>query len=459
MNLLEFFGKFHPLAVHLPIGILSIFLVLGLFIQRKNLLNSFSIIRLILLVSALSATGSSISGYLLSNYGSYDLQLVSFHQWSGISLTILNWVLFFKIEYLLDASIKIYRISLMVILIGIILTGHAGGSLTHGSDFLNPPPPYQWFSSNIEEKKIISMSTTAFEASSIIFEKKCYVCHGKNKQKGELRLDTKEAMLKGGENGKIISDNAANSLIIERLLLPLDNEDHMPPKEKKQLSKLEIRYLTWWIESGANFERTLSELEFPDSLHDILSKEEIKIVDNTVPGLEVAAAETKALEILRSLDVIVMPLGENSNYLSVNFVNLLPENHEEVLKHLVTINPQLVWLNLDYQNLEEDSWEKIGLLTNLRKLTVRNTNLDDGKLIHFNALDKLVYLNLVGTNVTAVGLQKIENILSLESLYLYQTNIDKTEFEKLQKIFPNTRIDSGNYFVPILESDTTILTL
>jgi len=303
------------------------------------------------------------------------------------------------------------------------------------------------------------MSTTAFEASSIIFEKKCYVCHGKNKQKGELRLDTKEAMLKGGENGKIISDNAANSLIIERLLLPLDNEDHMPPKEKKQLSKLEIRYLTWWIESGANFERTLSELEFPDSLHDVLSKEEIKIVDNTVPGLEVAAAETKALEILRSLDVIVMPLGENSNYLSVNFVNLLPENHEEILNHLVTINPQLVWLNLDYQNLEEDSWEKIGLLTNLRKLTVRNTNLDDGKLIHFNSLDKLVYLNLVGTNVTAVGLQKIENILSLESLYLYQTNIDKTEFEKLQKIFPNTRIDSGNYFVPILESDTTILTL
>ena len=135
MNLLEFLGKFHPLAVHLPIGILTIFIVLGLFISRKKLLDSLAIIRLILLVSALSATFSSISGFLLSNADSYDLQLVSFHQWSGFSLTILNWLLYFKIEYLLDASIRIYRISLVVILLGLIVTGHAGGSLTHGSDF------------------------------------------------------------------------------------------------------------------------------------------------------------------------------------------------------------------------------------------------------------------------------------------------------------------------------------
>lgn len=459
MNLLEFLGKFHPLAVHLPIGILTIFIVLGLFISRKKLLDSLAIIRLILLVSALSATFSSISGFLLSNADSYDLQLVSFHQWSGFSLTILNWLLYFKIEYLLDASIRIYRISLVVILLGLIVTGHAGGSLTHGSDFLNPPPPNQWFSSKIVEKKEISLNTAAFEASSILLEKKCFVCHGKNKQKGKLRLDTKEAMLKGGENGKIISEDATNSLLMERLLLPLDDEDHMPPKEKKQLSESEISFLTWWIESGADFDKTLGELNLPDSLHEILSKEEIEIVDNTIPKEEIDPAEIQVLEKLKSLNVVITPLGLNSNYLSASFVNVLPEDIADALNSLIKINSQLVWLNLDYQNLEEDCWKKISHLTNLRKLSVRSSNFDDEKLAIFQSMDNLVYLNLVSTNITFSGLLQVRNSANLESLYLYQTNVEKADFEKIKEFFPNTQIDTGNYFVPILESDTTVLTL
>jgi uncharacterized membrane protein len=221
-------------------------------------MDALQIVRLIILVSALSATASSISGYLLSISDSYDPQIVSTHQWSGISLTILNWLLFFKIKYLLDTSVRNYRIILGIVLISLIFTGHLGGSLTHGSDFLVPPPPNQWFSPTTLEKKSISMNSTAFEAASIIFESKCYTCHGKNKQKGALRLDTKEALIKGGENGKIISDNASNSLLIEKLLLPLDDEDHMPPKEKKQLTSLEISFLTWWIENGVDFVNTIT---------------------------------------------------------------------------------------------------------------------------------------------------------------------------------------------------------
>ncbi|MCK5371148.1 MAG: hypothetical protein KAQ62_21455, partial [Cyclobacteriaceae bacterium] len=247
MNLLEYFGRFHPLAVHLPIGILAVFLVIGFFTSRQKILDTIQIIRLVLLVSALSATASSLSGYLLSISESYDQEMVSTHKWFGIFLTIINWIIYFKINYLLNTSIWNYRVFLGVVLLSITITGHLGGSLTHGSDFINPPPPNQWFSAKAIQKKNITMNSTAFEAASIILENKCYVCHGKNKQKGELRLDTKEAILEGGENGKIISDHAANSLIIKKLRLPLDHEDHMPPKEKKQLSDLELSYLTWWI--------------------------------------------------------------------------------------------------------------------------------------------------------------------------------------------------------------------
>src|SRR5438477_1920579 len=37
-----------------------------------------------------------------------------------------------------------------------------------------------------------------------IFEKSCIKCHGAEKQKGKLRLDSLQAALKGGEDGKVI---------------------------------------------------------------------------------------------------------------------------------------------------------------------------------------------------------------------------------------------------------------
>lgn len=459
MNLLEYLGNFHPLFIHLPIGILSVFLIIGLFVSRDKLLDALLIIKMMLLISALSATVSSISGYVLSNSGSYDVQLISFHRWSGIGLTILNWIIYFKIDYLLKISVRIYRSSFGVVLIALILTGHAGGSLTHGSDFLNPPSPAQWFDSGAGEQNHITINSTAFEATSAIMAKKCFVCHGKNKQKAELRLDSRESIRIGGENGVILAENAMESLLIKSLLLPLDDENHMPPKERKQLSESEINFLSWWVDQGADFEKTLSELQLPDSLHDILYKEEIKIADHTIPEGEVDPASDKVLEGLRLLNVIVMPLAANTNFLSVTFVNVLPGDGSEIVEKLIGISDQLVWLNLDYQHLDVGGWQKISQLTNLRKLSVRNTNLDDMALQKLSTLDKLVHLNLVGTGITAAGMQNLENLQNLQDLYLFQTDLGEDEIDSIQLAFPNIRIDGGKYLVPTLRSDTTVLRL
>ncbi len=457
MNLFEYIGKFHPLAVHLPIGFLTVFIILGLFIGRDKLIEAFQIIKLILLVSALSATASSISGYILSISDSYNSASVSTHMWFGFSITLLNWIIYFKLKYILNTPVLHYRIWLGVVLISMTITGHLGGSLTHGSDFLTPPPPAQWFSMSPKEGRKITINSNAYEASSIIFEKNCYVCHGKNKQKGELRLDTKEAIFIGGENGKIISATAAKSMLIEKLLLPLDHKEHMPPKEKNQLSEAEIGYLTWWIDNGLNFDSTLLELELPDSLLDVLTKEEIKFIDNSIPDKEVKPADEKVLEKLKSLNVVLTPVA--SNYISANFMNTLSENSAEAIAELLKIKTQLIWLNLDYQKLENDSWKKIGQLTNISRLSVKNSNLEDEGLADFQNLSKLVHLNLVWTNITASGLAILKSLDKLESIYLYHTHIESSELESIELLFPNTNIDIGNYIVPTLESDTTVFKL
>jgi hypothetical protein len=87
MNIIDYFGNFHPLAVHLPIGVLSVFLLLGFFIPRQELAKSYNVLRLMLLFSALTATASALTGYILYWAGSYEGNLVTGHQVLGSALT------------------------------------------------------------------------------------------------------------------------------------------------------------------------------------------------------------------------------------------------------------------------------------------------------------------------------------------------------------------------------------
>ena len=456
MNLIDYFGKFHPLAVHLPIGILSIFLVLGFFVRREDLINSYTIIRIILLVSALTASISAVTGFILMSSGSYSGNLITGHQVLGFVLTFINWLVFFKLKYLLDVKVPVYRGSLIVILILMILTGHAGGSLTHGEDFLTPPPPAQWFASAPMSEMEITPASRIHDVVSLIMDQKCVSCHGKNKQKGGLRLDSREALLSGGEIGPLFSDDSGN-LLIERITLPLDDEEHMPPKERKQLTKSELDFLIWWVEAGANFDNTLLELDFPDSLHGMLTQK--VVADPFIPEDDVEEADIAALDSLRALGVVVQPVAMDVNYLMVNFVNVINHELSDAIRELPKIEKQLISLHIDDQQLSEASWEVVGTLTSLRKLHARNTILDDAHLQNLQSLKNLVTLNVVGTAITLSGLKQLEGLENLRTIYLYQTGVSGSDFASLQKLFPRAAIDTGNYQVPILESDTTVFTL
>lgn len=65
-----------------------------------------------------------------------------------------------------------------------------------------------------------------------ILEETCFRCHGEERQRGKLRLDSLEAALKGGEDGKVISpgDSKKSQLVIA--VAQLDDETAMPPKRR-----------------------------------------------------------------------------------------------------------------------------------------------------------------------------------------------------------------------------------
>ena len=79
----------------------------------------------------------------------------------------------------------------------------------------------------------------------------CTKCHGQQKQKGGLRLDTREAALKGGDDGAVfVAGKPAESELLRRVALPRGHEDAMPPKDAG-LDAPDIETLRKWIAAGA----------------------------------------------------------------------------------------------------------------------------------------------------------------------------------------------------------------
>src|SRR6266850_3141891 len=89
-----------------------------------------------------------------------------------------------------------------------------------------------------------------------IFEKSCIKCHGPEKQKGKLRIDSLEAVLKGGQDGKVVEPGAsAKSMLVHNVAQIGDEDLFMPPPDNKDkippLTKEQIGLIRAWIDQGA----------------------------------------------------------------------------------------------------------------------------------------------------------------------------------------------------------------
>jgi mono/diheme cytochrome c family protein len=84
-----------------------------------------------------------------------------------------------------------------------------------------------------------------------IFIKRCYECHGPDKQKNDLRLDRKQDAFRGGKSGKptLVPGKRAESEIIARVTSS-DPDERMPSKGEP-LTAEQIALLRAWIDQGA----------------------------------------------------------------------------------------------------------------------------------------------------------------------------------------------------------------
>jgi len=457
ISISEFFGHFHVVLVHLPIGILLLACVFQ-WLERRPKFSSLRVAtNIALMIGMICAILAALTGYLLSFSGDYDEGLVITHQWFGISVAAVSIAMFYFHSKTAPFRTQVSVSILLFVLI--VITGHLGGTLTHGSDYLTKS--WNLSPDTVAQRKPIPNVQEAMVYSDIIqpvLQTRCYSCHGKNKQKGKLRMDDSLRLMKGGKDGPvIIPGNTVKSEMLKRLSLPRGDDDHMPPKEKPQPTEQEIALIHWWIASGAPFDKKVKQLDQPEELTPALlalQKVDVKkVIVPDLPSKPVSRANDDAIKKLKDIGAVVEPVAQNTNYLSANFVTVTDAGNKEV-QLLLPLQEQLIELKLGSSSITDSALQLIAQFKNLMRLQLDYTKITDKGLASLTALQNLRYLNLVGTAVTEKGVLQLKDLKSLRSIYLYQTMVKKSEWNDLKKAFPKTLIDSGGYTVPFLPTDT-----
>lgn len=454
-DLVLFLGRFHPLLVHLPIAfiVLLILLEARALWRRSEAVDSFRDFVLLLAIPA--SVASVVCGWLLGQSGGYDERLLQIHRWTGVAVAAASVVLWLLHKFSLG---KTYRLILVGTFVLMSIASHNGGSLTHGSDYLTryaPAPLRAWLGGKAPASEV----KAAPDANPNIFAgvvkpilaATCVDCHGPEKSKGDLRLDTLEAMLKGGENGPSIqAGKASASLLVKRILLPLAHEDHMPPEGKPQPSAEDIALLQWWIDSGAPADKTVADLKPPQNIQRILQSRTAAAVAKATPEAKapdaasttpaprpIAEMQPVADKLAGELGIAITALSQTEPWLQAN-ASLATTNFGDAdLARLAPLALNLRWLDLARTRVTDTGLVQVAGMKNLKRLHLERTGISDAGLAHLADLTELEYLNLYGTSVTDAGLEELKPLANLRQLYLWQTKVSRTS----AMAFAEARID------------------
>ncbi|RDC62938.1 c-type cytochrome domain-containing protein [Adhaeribacter pallidiroseus] len=442
-NLIQFFGRLHPLIVHLPIGVLMLAIALQVLVSFSRYAHFRAFLPLLWFTGFVTAVMACVAGFLLKLSGGYDEEAVDLHQYMGIALAILTGFVF-----LIQSGRFPQRLSIPTVIIAsffLIGTGHYGGNLTHGEDYLSEPlyamigqTPGKKVRSPITDLKNALVYTDLVEP---ILEQKCYQCHNSKKQKGDLRLDSPENLLKGGEHGAVIAAGKADeSDLYKRLILPEEDDDRMPPKGKTQLTESEIQLIHWWIDQGgADFKKKVADVPQYDKIKVVLTGlakgapiDDTKKEASEIPDSPVKAPDAAVLAKIRDLGVVVSPLTRDNRFVSLNMVNA-PAFADADMALLTQISDNVIWLDMSETAITDKALENLKKFKNLTRLSLDQTDVSDPGLAYLQNMPRLKYLNLYGTKVTDQGLKLVANCKSLKSIYLWQTQVTQQGVAALQQ--------------------------
>ncbi len=234
-----------------------------------------------------------------------------------------------------------------------------------------------------------------------IFVQNCIMCHGVNRQKGHLRLDSYRYVMYGKFGHKVVIPRAPDhSILMRRVLLPVWNHHRMPPHGHAGLAKSQIALLHWWIQTGASDTGTLASLH-ADSAIDTAAREELQIVKRFMPQ-PIAKIKDEIRQLENKTGVTIRILRAGLPWISCDASRNSKFDNRD-LRRLAHIASNIVVLNLGGTKVTDGGLATVSRMVNLMYLHLEHTAITNAGLDGVNHMGHLHYLNVTGTHVTAAG--------------------------------------------------------
>ena len=442
-KMLSWIGQWHPVILHFPI-VIGICISCYLLANFKPSVNE-EIEKYLYTLNALITSLVAILGIFISLGGNYDKSILSIHQWGGLTIALLSWlIVVINKNYLVNN--KGVRLLLgSVYILTIIVFTHKGGQLTHGKDALTIPNK---IISETPVNKPDSLLTIYEKAVHPILMDKCISCHGGDKIKGDLQLTSVELIKKGGKHGNILLD---------RVHLPLADEKHMPPTDKKQLTKEELSIITKWMQLGGDINKSLKDLNKTDSLYILATQYIAPSIGNN--------KEQPDLSAYNNNYVAVQYNYHGGDKINVNFFQGAFYK-TAYLQNLDKIKDQIATLNMQSIPLKKTDIEIIAGFSNLEKLNLNYTKLAIDDIITLNNLKKLKSISLAGMTIDNNKLESLLKQSNIKTIQLWANGLKQKDIEPLVKKYPGIQFVVGDNLEdslmklnkPIIEQDSTIIT-
>jgi len=441
-GIVTWLGRWHPVLLHFPIAM--IFVVIIQFWRKDQFFEYY------LGVTTLMTFITSITGLLLSLEGSEKGDLITRHQWLGVSVTYLLGLWYWFSGYLQGNKVLAGGMNLTLLLL-VINTGHFGGMITHGAQFLS-------FSTEPESQvAAIPDDPNVYQhVIQPILNQKCVSCHNQNKSKGKLILANHQSLLTGGESGSALDfDNLEQSLLLKRVTLPMDDDEHMPPPQETQLTDEELVLLSDWILAGASSDMVFSQLENSAQSKQIIQSRLDRLQSNTWDRLP--EISDKEIADLASNYISIFRLYQKSNAVQV----IMYPNKGFQPGDVSTLKPlkdNIVELSLNGLSLSARDLEFVGQFSNLEKLDLGRTTIEQGALAKLQSLQQLKELRIYDMKSVEATISDIGHLASIQCVYAYNSGFSDEALANFKEQNPSAELltvaDQATGFKSVLPAPT-----
>jgi Planctomycete cytochrome C/Leucine Rich repeat len=283
-----------------------------------------------------------------------------------------------------------------------------------------------------------------------ILKTKCVECHratyeenGRKKEpKAGLRLDGAWAILKGSENGPVLTPkDSTKSYLYEVTTLPEDDDMFMPPKGDP-LTDAEKALLKAWIDAGADFGGWEGNTEGKPA--DAAQKEAVRVRDHETFYAKLsegaAPASDEVMAKAKAAGAQLFQLKADAPLLRADFLTGVSSCDDAKLEVLIPLKEQLAQIDLGRTAITDVGLKVIASFPRLALLDLRQTKVTDAGLAHLAKSTHLRSLNLYGTEVSDAGLKHLHGLKGLRNVYLWQTKATEAGAKQLAAAVPGLNV-------------------